>query len=192
MNRQLIAHHYCSHINQDVRQCVIYDSDRPDARLIGIEYIISEDLFESLSAEEKKLWHSHVHEVKSGELIAPGVPDIAEKEVMKDIIQTYGKTFHSESCIDVRRRTESFYLAWQVDRGDPLPLGVPQLMMAFVEDGQLREDLRRQRDEYYKISAKEKKQQRADLAVGKMNLGADAWKKSGKAVQLTTSESKMK
>ena len=63
---------------------------------LSSKYIISEDLFESLSPEEKKLWHSHVHEVKSGELIAPGVPDIAEKEVMKDIIQTYGKTFHSE------------------------------------------------------------------------------------------------
>lgn len=97
MNRQLVAHHYCSHLNQDVRQCVIYDSDRPDARLIGIEYIINEDLFEQLPAEEKKLWHSHVHEVKSGELIAPGVPDIAEKEVMKELVHTYGKTFHSMS-----------------------------------------------------------------------------------------------
>jgi len=96
MNRQLIAHHYCSHINQDVRQCVIYDSDRPDARLIGIEYIISEDLFKKLSNEEKKFWHSHVHEVKSGELITPGVPDVAEKEVMKELIHTYGKTFHSK------------------------------------------------------------------------------------------------
>ena len=90
------------------------------------------------------------------------------------------------------RETEWFRLAWQVDRGDVLPLGVPQLMMAFVEDGQLREDLRRQRDDYYQISSQEKRQQRADLEVGKMNLGADAWRKSGKAVQLTTSESKMK
>ena len=97
MTRQVVAHHYCSHINQDVRQCVIYDSDRPDARLIGVEYIISEDLFNALPAEEKKLWHSHVHEVKSGQLIAPGVPDIAEKEVMKELINTYGKTFHSKS-----------------------------------------------------------------------------------------------
>jgi len=99
INRQLIAHHYCSHLNQDVRQCVIYDSDRPDARLIGIEYIISEELFNQLSSEEKKLWHSHVYEVKSGQLVAPGVPDIAEKEVMKELIHTYGKTFHSKLLI---------------------------------------------------------------------------------------------
>jgi hypothetical protein len=102
----LIAHHYCSHLNQDVRQCVIYDSDRPDARLIGIEYIISGELFEKLSPEEKKLWHSHIYEVKSGELIAPGVPDIAEKEVMKELVNTYGKTFHSTFLISNRIQDE--------------------------------------------------------------------------------------
>jgi len=28
-------------------QCVIYDSDEPNARLIGIEYIISENVFKT-------------------------------------------------------------------------------------------------------------------------------------------------
>ena len=83
-------------------------------------------------------------------------------------------------------------LAWQVDRGDPLPLGVPQLMMAFVEDGQASEELVRQRNDYYKISAEEKQRLRADIPEPKSNNGADAWRRSGKAVQLTTSESKMK
>jgi len=84
------------------------------------------------------------------------------------------------------------FLAWQVDRGDPLPLGVPQLMMAFIQDGQLNEDLLRQRDEHYKVSSEEKKRLRADIEYTKDTKGADAWSKSGKAVQLTTSESKMK
>jgi hypothetical protein len=35
MLHQVESHHYCSHLNEDVHQCVIYDSDRPDARLIG-------------------------------------------------------------------------------------------------------------------------------------------------------------
>lgn len=61
IDRQLIAHHYCSHLNQDMRQCVIYDSDEPNAKLIGIEYIISAKLFAGLPDEEKKLWHSHIH-----------------------------------------------------------------------------------------------------------------------------------
>jgi len=45
---------------------VIFDSDEPGARLIGIEYIISERVYKGLNEEEKKLWHSHIHEVKSG------------------------------------------------------------------------------------------------------------------------------
>jgi len=40
------AHHYCTHLTEGVRQCVIYDSDQPGARLIGVEYIISRGLYE--------------------------------------------------------------------------------------------------------------------------------------------------
>jgi hypothetical protein len=46
-----MSHHYCSHLNEDVRQCVIYDSDEPGARLIGVEYIISASLFQTLPME---------------------------------------------------------------------------------------------------------------------------------------------
>jgi hypothetical protein len=60
---QVEAHHYCSHLNEEVRQCILYDSDSPNARLIGVEYIISRRLFEALPEEEKKYWHSHVYEV---------------------------------------------------------------------------------------------------------------------------------
>jgi len=79
IKRQVIAHHYCSHQNEEVLQCVIYDSHEKNARLIGIEYIISEELFKSLPEEEKKLWHSHRYEVMSGQLIAPGVPENSGK-----------------------------------------------------------------------------------------------------------------
>lgn len=47
MTRQVHAHHLCTHVNEDFRQCIIYDSDKSDAHLIGIEYIISEKLFDS-------------------------------------------------------------------------------------------------------------------------------------------------
>src|ERR1700722_19348481 len=82
MSRQVRAEHYCSHLNADVWQCVIYESDKRNARLIGVEYIISEKLFNGLPPEEKKLWHSHRYEVMSGQLIAPGMPDEAEKQLM--------------------------------------------------------------------------------------------------------------
>ena len=52
-----------THTFIQVRQCIIYDSDKPNARLIGIEYIISRRLFNSLPDEEKPMWHSHMYEV---------------------------------------------------------------------------------------------------------------------------------
>ena len=121
MKRQVIAQNYCSHLSDEVLQCVLYESEKKDARLIGVEYIVSAKIFESLPADEKKFWHSHNYEVKSGALTAPGAPEAAEKDLMKVLIGTYGKTWHT----------------WQVDRGDKLPLGIPQLMMAFTKDGQL-------------------------------------------------------
>ena len=61
---QVVAHHFCSHVSGDMRQCIIYDSNKSDAKLIGIEYIISRKLFETLPAEERKYWHSHEFEVR--------------------------------------------------------------------------------------------------------------------------------
>ncbi len=66
MGRQVEANHFCTHLNEDFHQCVIYDANRSDAKLIGIEYIVSRKLFETLPEDEKKLWHSHDYEVGSG------------------------------------------------------------------------------------------------------------------------------
>ncbi|KAF8966767.1 hypothetical protein BDZ97DRAFT_1917286 [Flammula alnicola] len=118
------ASHYCSHLNEDFRQCLIYDSNAKNARLIGVEYMISPKVYETLEPEERLLWHSHVFEVKSGMLIMPKphlVPEtvweVAENKEMEDLVQVYGKTYHM----------------WQVDRGDKLPLGAPKLMTSVTE-----------------------------------------------------------
>src|SRR6266576_4336331 len=166
MARQIIAEHYCSHLSGEVLQCVLYDSNKPGARLIGVEYIVSAKIFESLPPEEKKLWHSHNYEVKSGVLTAPGMADAAEKELMKALIGTYGKTWYM----------------WQIDRGDKLPLGIPQLMMAFTADGQAKANIIAERDKLYTPSAT-KKAARADIPDFKVDTGADSWQK-GQALQL--------
>jgi hypothetical protein len=45
---------------------MIYDGDTGSAKLIGIEYCISERLFNTLPPDEQKLWHSHGFAVKGG------------------------------------------------------------------------------------------------------------------------------
>jgi hypothetical protein len=41
-SRHVRAHHFCTHRSADFHQCIIYDSGAADARLIGIEYIVTE------------------------------------------------------------------------------------------------------------------------------------------------------
>jgi len=47
--------------------------------------LISERLFVSLPAEEKRYWHSHKYEVASGMLVTPGVPEVAEHKVVQEV-----------------------------------------------------------------------------------------------------------
>ena len=168
MKRALRADHYCSHVSEDVFQCVIYDSAARNARLIGVEYIISEARFNRLPADEKKLWHSHRYEVMSGQLTAPDLADAAEHALMQDLVSTYGKTWH----------------LWQVDRGDELPLGLPQLMMGFTADGQADPKMIAARDRELRLDSAQLKAKRADLPTRPIAPGADGWQ-HGPAFQLS-------
>jgi len=167
MARQVEAHHYCIQSNEDFAQCVIFSGNGKDAKLIGIEYIISAKLFGTLPEEERRLWHSHDYEVNSGELIAPGLPEAAEHELMEKLVSTYGKTVHT----------------WQVDRRDTLPLGAPQVMMGFTKDGQIKPELVQDRDKRFKISSEAKRRERADIPDPKLLPGVNAWEQ-GKVAQL--------
>lgn len=167
MQSQMEAHHYCSVLNEDVIQCVIYDGNVREARIMGVEYIIAGSLFERLPEAEKPLWHSHVHEVKSGQLVAPGLPRVAEKALMEKLVGTYGKTWHT----------------WHTDLDRELPLGVPQLMMGFTADGQTDMAMVAARDRRLGVDSNERRAQRADIPAPPIKPGADAWQ-AGKVVQI--------
>jgi len=170
MTRQVEAHHYCSHVSEDFRQCVIYDAPTPDAKLIGIEYIVSEKVFKTFSEEEKRYWHSHHYEVKSGTLIAPfpsavpkAVADFAEHKAMEKLVGTYGKTWH----------------LWEVDAGHPYPFGPPRLMMGLTEDVQVDQALLADRDKRFSVSSEEKRKLREDIPMPHVDPKANAWQKGG-------------
>ncbi|CCU75183.1 DUF1264 domain protein [Blumeria hordei DH14] len=166
-SRHVEANHYCTHLSADLRQCLIYDTPKNPARLIGIEYMVPKAVYERLDVEERKLWHSHVYEVKSGMLIMPNaiVPetvwDTAETAEMKELVGLYGKTYHF----------------WQVDRGDALPLGTPQLMMSFTADNQIPWETVRNRDERYGIKTEKKRDLRQRIESPEILDDADScWK----------------
>jgi hypothetical protein len=106
---------------------------------------------------KKRLWHSHHYEVKSGELVAPGIPNSPNARTSKDLVSTYGKTFHT----------------WQVDR-DEFPYDMPQLIMGFTQDGQIDEELVEARDRRFGIPWLQRRERRVEIPIPSLIPGANS------------------
>ena len=162
------AHHYCKQVNDDLLQCVIFDGNTGDANLIGVEYIISERLFDGLPEDEKPYWHPHNYEILSGTLVAPGLPDVAEKAMLRLLMNSYGKTWHT----------------WHTGRhdgqgrpADPLPYGDAMLMWSFNRDGEMDESLKRDTAEALGVDFDEKRRDRQEFVeVAHPQCGVDTLK----------------
>ena len=162
---QMEAHHYCHQMNEDFAQCVLFDGNSSMARLNGIEYIISEKLFESLPPQERALWHPHNAEILSGQLVAPGIPAPAEKALMRQKMNSYGKTWH----------------VWNTGHEgfspDALPIGPALLAWSFNRDGEAIPAMVERRDRRLGISSAEIRRQRAELQkLAKPQEGVDELK----------------
>jgi hypothetical protein len=147
------AHHFCKGMNEEFTQCVIFDGNTKDANIIGIEYILSEALFDTLATDEKKNWHPHNYEILSGQLVLPGVPDIAEKAALAKKLNSYGKTWH----------------VWDTGHaGHPaahkLPVDSPRLAWSFNRDGEAPAGLIEARDARMNLDTAAKRKDRAALA----------------------------
>jgi hypothetical protein len=145
-NLQVEAHHYCTRLADGVFQCVIYDADRGNAKLIGVEYIVSDDIFQTLPAEEKKYWHPHEFEIRTGLLTMTGIQPDCEKKLVKGLLKTWGKVWHT----------------WPDPKTD-LPIGPPVLMWSATKEAEVRDDLIRARDKRYQIDIHELRRQRSKV-----------------------------
>jgi hypothetical protein len=135
---QFITQHYCAAhsggAEGDVFQCVLFDGTGKNAKLIGVEYLISDEAYRKLPDEEKKYWHAHTYEVLGGGLIAPGLTAKEEMDFMKVVIKTWGKAWHT----------------WP-DPKSAVPVGEPMLIWSLMGDGQVDEKLLARRDKEFKV-----------------------------------------
>lgn len=130
---QIEAHHYCAP-HGDIHQCVIYDGKGAGAKLLGVEYLISDDQYRKLPDSEKKYWHPHAYEIISGQLIAADLPKEGD-DLFKGLITSWGKTWHT----------------WP-DPTTAIPTGEPLLMWSANGDGQISPSLISKRDAQFGIS----------------------------------------
>ena len=159
---QMEAHHYCHQVNEDFAQCVLFDGNTDKANMNGVEYIISEKLFSTLPEEERKYWHPHNGEILSGQLVAPGIPQAAEKSLMKTKMNSYGKTWHVWST------------GMAGHAGDKLPMGDPMLAWSFSRDGEALPGMVEKRDKTMGIDSERIRRDRAELqTLAKPQSGVD-------------------
>ncbi len=135
---QFITQHYCTAhsggAEGDVFQCVLFDGTGKNAKLIGIEYLISEEAYRKLPEAEKKFWHAHTYEVLGGGLVAPEMSAKEEMDFMRVVLKLWGKAWHT----------------WP-DPKTAVPLGEPLLIWSLMGDGQVDEKLLAQRDREFKV-----------------------------------------
>ena len=134
---QIITQHYCTaHTGGsegDVFQCVLFDSTSKNAKLLGVEYLISDEAYRKLPDSEKKYWHAHTYEVLGGGLIAPSMTEKDETAFMKVVINTWGKAWHT----------------WP-DPSTAVPVGEPLLIWSLMGDGQADPAVVAKRDKEFK------------------------------------------
>ena len=158
-SHQMEAHHFCRQVNEDFAQCALFDGNTESANLNGIEYIISQKLFATLPPDERKYWHPHNYEILSGQLVAPGLPAAASKELMRSKMNSYGKTFH----------------LWSTNMGDKLPMGDAKLAWSFNRDGEAKPELAQRRKQEMGIDIAGVRRERQELVgLAKPQEGVDA------------------
>ncbi|HJZ59414.1 MAG TPA: DUF1264 domain-containing protein [Gemmataceae bacterium] len=145
---QFITQHYCAAhtggTEGDVIQCVLFDGIGKNARMVGVEYIISDAAYRKLPEAEKKYWHAHTYEVLGGGLIAPGMSPEDEMKLMKNILTTWGKAWHT----------------WP-DPATPIPVGEPMLIWSLMGDGQVDPKLLAERDKQFNVNNEKIRAERA-------------------------------
>jgi len=136
---QFITQHYCTAhsggTEGDVFQCVLFDGTGKNAKLLGVEYVISDAAYRKLPEAEKKLWHAHTYEVLGGFLTAPGMESKDEMAFMKAVLTTWGKAWHT----------------WP-DPSTAIPTGEPMLIWSLMGDGQVDPKLAAKRDADFKVN----------------------------------------
>ena len=92
-NPDMVAHHYCKTVSDNLIECLLFDSDKDDAKLIGIETVVGAESYNTFSTEEKALWHYHKTEIPKVNATLPDLSPEEAAKVVKSLEETYGKVY---------------------------------------------------------------------------------------------------
>lgn len=105
-----IAHHFCKQVSGGLTECQLYNSDSPDAKLVGVEMVVPTETWSKFDPSEQAMWHYHKEEIPKINAKLPDLSDEEAAKVVKSLEETYGK----------------IYLLWDPSVSDQ-PLGNPSV-----------------------------------------------------------------
>lgn len=146
---QIETIHYCTAVGDGLFQCIIYDSPEKDAKLIGVEYVVTQEVFGQLPQEEAKLWHPHRFEIEEGLFTIHNVTKACEETLLKALHTSWGKTWQT----------------WP-DITSKIPMGRPILMWSARKANELNPKLIEKRDKKYNLKIEDIKKSREQLFKG--------------------------
>jgi hypothetical protein len=88
-----IIHHWCKPFSDGEIECQLYDGDASDARLVGVETIVTPATYKSFSADEQALWHYHRTEIPKLHATTPGLTKEQSDKLVASLMETYGKVW---------------------------------------------------------------------------------------------------
>lgn len=98
----LRVYHFCKPNDKIMMVCQLYDSNSPNATLIGVEYMIDSKTYQALPDREKPNWHYHKEEF-APDRANPKFPLLSEqqqKEWMVKLSESYGKVILNWNPMD--------------------------------------------------------------------------------------------
>lgn len=85
--------HFCKPNDKIMMVCQLYDSNSPNATLIGVEYMITADAYKNIPNRDKPNWHYHKVEFAPNRA-DPKLPMLNEQQqnaTLKTLAESYGK-----------------------------------------------------------------------------------------------------
>jgi Protein of unknown function (DUF1264) len=85
--------HFCKPNDKIMMVCQLYDSNSPNATLIGVEYMITADAYKNIPDRDKPNWHYHKEEFAPNRA-DPKLPMLNEQQqnaTLKSLAESYGK-----------------------------------------------------------------------------------------------------
>jgi hypothetical protein len=88
-----VAHHWCKAVSPTLTQCLLFDSDGPGGRIVGVESVVPTAVWKTFPASERALWHYHRWEIPRVHATLPDLAPAQAKKVAASLMETYGKIF---------------------------------------------------------------------------------------------------